>query len=184
MITTKLTLEEFLAMPEGDVTDELVDGQVVPKVSPKEFHSMLTFALTTLLTRWAKGRGRVRLEWAITLKRRGVDWAPVPEVTYISYERLPKSWKRNEACPVPPELVVEIISPGQSLKDFEEKAKDYFGAGVLLVWVVDPEAFSISVFFPDGTSRLYTGEDKIVEPLLPELKLTPQLVFEEAELLP
>ena len=34
-ITRKLILEEFLALPEGDVTYELVEGQVVPKVSHK-----------------------------------------------------------------------------------------------------------------------------------------------------
>jgi Uma2 family endonuclease len=180
---TKLTLQEFLALPEGDVTYEFVDGQAVPKVSPKEFHSMLTFALTTLLTRWSKQRGRVRLEWAITLKRNGQDWAPVPDVTYISYERLPASWKRNEACPVPPELVIEIISPDQTLKEFENKAKDYFDAGILRVWVVDPEAMNIRVFFPDGSSQVYTDTTPIVDTLLLGLELTPRQIFEQAELI-
>lgn len=183
-ITTKLTLEEFLAIPKGDIICEFVNGQAVPKVSPKEFHSMLTFALTTLLTQWAKGRGRVRLEWAITLKRQGEDWVPVPDVTYISNERLPKSWKRNEACPTPPELVIEMISPGQNLNDVQDKVKDYLGAGVLRVWIVDPEAISITVFFPNGTSEFHTNDSRIVDPLLPDLELTPLLVFEEAELLP
>jgi Uma2 family endonuclease len=185
MVTTgtKLTLEEFLALPEGDVNYEFVDGQAVPKLSPKQFHSMLTFALTTLLTRWSKQRGRVRLEWAITLKRNGQDWAPVPDVTYISYERLPASWKRNEACPVPPELVIEIISPDQTLKEFEDKAKDYFDAGILRVWVVDPEAINIRVFFTDGGSQLYTDTTPILDTLLPGLELTPRQIFEKAELI-
>ncbi|MEW5859050.1 MAG: Uma2 family endonuclease [Cyanobacteriota bacterium] len=180
---TQLTLQEFLALPQGDVTYEFVDGQAVPKVSPKEFHSMLTFALTTLLTRWSKQQGRVRLEWAITLKRNGQDWAPVPDVTYISYERLPASWKRNEACPVPPELVIEIISPDQTLKEFENKAKDYFDAGILRVWVVDPEAMNIRIFFPDGSSQLYTDTTPIVDTLLLGLELTPRQIFEQAELI-
>ena len=184
MITkTDLTLDKFLTLPEGETAYELVDGKAIPKVSPKEFHSTLTFALTTLLTRWAKGRGRVRLEWALTLKRNGIDWSPVPEVTYISYERLPKSIFRNQACPVPPEFVTEVISPGQTMSEFEDKAKDYFAAGVLRVWVVDPEAISITVFFPDGTRSLYRGDTKIIDTLLPGLELSPQLIFEEAELL-
>ena len=33
---TQLTLEEFLALPEADVNYEFVDGQAVPKVSPKD----------------------------------------------------------------------------------------------------------------------------------------------------
>ncbi len=178
-----LTLEEFWALPEGETAYELVDGKAIPKVSPKEFHSTLTFALTTLLTRWAKSRGRVRLEWALTLKRNGRDWSPVPEVTYVSYERLPQSIFRNQACPVPPELVIEIISPGQTMKEFEEKARDYFNAGVTRVWVVDPEALSITAFFSDGTKQTYTGNTKIIDTLLPGLELSPQLIFEEAELI-
>lgn len=180
---TKLTLQEFLALPEGDVTYEFVNGHAIPKVSPKEFHSMLTFALTTLLTQWSKQRGRVRLEWAITLKRQGEDWAPIPDVTYISYERLPASRKRNEACPVPPELVIEIISPDQTIKDFEAKAKDYFDAGVSRVWIVDPEAISIMVFYPNGSNKIYTDTTLILDTLLPGLKLTARQIFEEAELI-
>ncbi|MDP5339506.1 MAG: Uma2 family endonuclease, partial [Nodularia sp. (in: cyanobacteria)] len=127
---TKLTLEEFLNLPEDDVNYEFIDGQAVPKVSPKFFHSTLQAALLVLIRLWCKGKGRVGTEWAVILKRRGKDWVPVPDLTYISYERLPASWKRNEACPAIPELVIEIISPDQTMQEFEEKAKDYLAAGV------------------------------------------------------
>ncbi len=45
---TQLTLEEFLTLPEGegDITYELIDGQALPKMSPKKFHSRLTRTLT------------------------------------------------------------------------------------------------------------------------------------------
>ncbi|NWF60962.1 MAG: Uma2 family endonuclease [Fischerella sp.] len=182
-IGNKLTLEEFLTLSEGDVNYEFIDGYAVPKVSPKYFHSTLQTALLILIRAWCKGKGRVGSEWAIILKRKGQDWAPVPDLTYISYERLPKSWRRNEACPVPPELVIEIISPDQTFKEFEDKAKDYFAAGVSRVWVVDPEAMSIKVFFSVESSQVYTDNMLIVDELLPGLELTVRQVFEEAELL-
>jgi Uma2 family endonuclease len=180
---TKLTLEEFLALPEGDVNYEFVDGHAVPKVSPKYFHSALQTALLLLLRAWCRGKGRVVPEWAILLKRQGKDWAPVPDLTYISYERLPKSWKRNEACPAVPELVIEIISPDQTMKEFEDKAKDYFAAGVSRVWVVDPEGISIRVFFPDGTNQVYTNTMPIIDSIVHGLELTTRQIFEEAELI-
>jgi Uma2 family endonuclease len=182
-IGTKLTLEEFLALPDGDVYYELVDGEAVPKVSPKFFHSSLQFALCRVIRAWCKGRGRVLPEWAVLLKRQGKDWAPVPDLTYISYERLPKSWRRNEACPAIPELVIEIISSAQTMKEFEEKAKDYLAAGVLRVWVVDPEAILIKSFFPDGSSQIYTDNTPIVDELLPGWELTTRQIFEEAEVI-
>ncbi|NJM62695.1 MAG: Uma2 family endonuclease [Oscillatoriales cyanobacterium RU_3_3] len=182
-IGTKLTLEEFLALPEGDVYYEFVDGQAVPKVSPKYFHSTLQFALCCLIRAWCRGKGRVLPEWAILLKRQGKDWVPVPDLTYISYARLPKSWRRNEACPAIPELVIEIISPGQTMEEFEEKAKDYLVAGVPRVWVIDPEAILIRSFFSDGSSQNYTDNMPIVDDLLPGLELTTRQIFEEAELI-
>ena len=42
---------------------------------------------------------------------------------------------------------------------------------------------SITVFFADGQTQLYTGNTKILDTLLSGLELTPQMVFEEAELL-
>jgi len=181
-IGAKITLQEFLALPEGDVTYEFVDGQAVPKVSPKAFHSALQAALIVLMRAWCKGKGRIYPEWALILERQGQAWVPVPDLTYISYERLPKSWKRNEACPAIPELVIEIISPDQSLKELEDKAKDYFAAGVPRAWIVNPEGMSIKVFSSDGASQLYTDTMLMVDALLPALELTPRQVFEEAEL--
>ena len=182
-IGTKLTLAEFLVLPDGDVYYELVDGLAVPKMSPKFFHSSLQFALCRVIRAWCKGRGRVLPEWAILLKRQGKDWAPLPDLTYISYERLPKSWRRNEACPAIPELVIEIISPDQVMKEFEKKAQDYLAAGVPRVWVIDPELILIKSFFPDGSSQVYTDNMAIVDELLPGLELTTRLIFEEAELI-
>lgn len=181
---TNVTLEQFWALPEPEEGGyyELVDGQAIQKVSPKFFHSFLQGALYRLIYAWCKGKGRVGPEWAVTLKRNGRDWVPIPDVTYVSYLSLPRSWKRNEACPVPCDLAIEIISPDQTFGQLENKALDYFKAGVGRVWVVDPEVMSITVFFPDGTRQLYTGDTQIVDALLPSLELTPQLVFEEADL--
>ena len=124
MITkTDLTLEDFWALPEGETAYELVDGLAIPKVSPKYFHSSLQRAIDRLISAWCKDRGRIRPEWAVTLKRNGKDWVPTPDVTYVAYNRLPRSWKRNEACPIPCDLAIEIISPGQTMSAFKERLK-------------------------------------------------------------
>ncbi|MEA5578443.1 Uma2 family endonuclease [Anabaena sp. UHCC 0451] len=179
----KLTLTEFLQLSTQDVNYEFVDGYAVPKVSPKYFHSALQKTLLILLSIWCKGKGRVVPEWAIILRRKGKDWCPVPDLTYISYQLLPKTWQYNEACPVPPELVIEIISPGQTMEEFIDKAKDYFAAGVARVWVIEPEARSIRVFFSAVQSRVYTDDILMIDSLLPGFELTVRQLFVEAELI-
>lgn len=179
-IKNHLTLEEFLALPEGDITYELVDGEARPKMSPKRFHSRLTGAVFTLLTPWCQNRGEIGIEWAITLKRNGRDWAPIPDLLYISYTRLPTDVLEDEACPIPPELVIEIISPDQTFGEMSEKATDYLNAGVLRVWVIDAKAKSVTIFYPDAPPQTKRGEANLADSLLSGLQLTPQQIFQQA----
>lgn len=175
-----LTLQEFLALPESDITCELVDGEAVPKMSPKFFHSSLTGALFLLLNQWSQSRGRVGIEWSVTLTRRERDWVPVPDLLYISYTRLAADWMRNDPCPVPPELAIEIISPDQTFGEMNEKATDYLNAGVSRVWIVDARSQTITIFYPDAPPQTKRGEAALADSLLEGLQLTPQQVFQQA----
>ncbi|NEO99867.1 MAG: Uma2 family endonuclease [Symploca sp. SIO2E9] len=178
----QLTLAEFLALPESDVTYELLEGEAVPKMSPKRFHSALQRTLLLIIYQWCQGQGEVYPEWAIALKCRGEDWVPAPDLTYISYQRLPAEVMKDEACPIPPELAIEIISPGQTFGQLAQKATDYLEAGILRVWVVDAQARSITVFYPDAPPQIYTQAVLMTDSLFEGLKITPQQVFGEARL--
>ncbi|PHM08743.1 Uma2 family endonuclease [Nostoc sp. 'Peltigera malacea cyanobiont' DB3992] len=180
----QLTLQEFLNLPpgEGDITYELVDGQAIPKMSPKFFHAKLTRVLLNLIEKSCEGKGEVCPEWAVALTRRGRDWMPIPDILYISYERLPANWDENEACPVPPDLVIEIISPGQTFGQMAAKAKDYLDAKVLRVWVLDSKARSITVFYPDAAPQTYMGEELLTDSLFEGLQFTVEQVFQKAKI--
>ncbi|MBN3942220.1 MAG: Uma2 family endonuclease [Nostoc sp.] len=180
----QLTLQEFLNLPpgEGDITYELVDGQAIPKMSPKFFHAKLTRVILNFIEQSCEGKGEVCPEWAVALTRRGRDWMPIPDILYISYERLPANWDENEACPVPPDLVIEIISPGQTFGQMAAKAKDYLDAKVLRVWVVDSKARSITVFYPDAAPQTYMGEELLTDSLFEGLQFTVEQVFQKAKI--
>ncbi|BAY46741.1 hypothetical protein SAMD00079811_43540 [Scytonema sp. HK-05] len=179
-VKTQLTLQEFLALPQDDISYELVDGEAQPKMSPKRFHSRLTGALYILLTQWCQNRGEVGIEWAVTLKRNGRDWVPVPDLLYISYSRLPSDRLFDEACPIPPELAIEIISPEQTFGEMSEKATDYLNAGVMRVWVIDSKAKTITIFYPDAPPQTKRGEASLADPLFEGLQLTPASIFQQA----
>ncbi|UFP93803.1 Uma2 family endonuclease [Gloeobacter morelensis] len=177
-----LSVQEFLALPETDVTYELVNGEAIPKMSPKLHHSAIQRALLFLMDNWCQGRGRIEPEWAVMLERSGEGWVPIPDLIYISYALLPREWMHDEACPLPPELVVEIISPGQTFGLLAAKASDYLAAGVLRVWVVDNLARSITVFFPDRPPVTYQEDTPIQDNLFAQLDLTAAQVFSRAGL--
>lgn len=173
----KLTLAEFLKLPESDESLELVDGEVVPKMSPKFFHSRLTTAFWAELSSWCAGRGQVAIEWAVVLKRGGQDWVPVPDLLYVSYDRLSKDWCEDAPCPVLPELVIEIMSPEQTFNLMTHKALDYLSAGVDRVWVVFPPMRSITVFYADRPPETYRNDRIINDELFPDLTVTAEQFF-------
>ena len=104
------------------------------------------------------------------------------DLCYTSNTRLSADWILDEACPVAPELAIEIISPGQTFGDMTEKATDYLKAGVAIVWLVDPKSQSITVFCPDTLPRTFRGNSAIADNLLPELEITPLQIFKQAGL--
>lgn len=176
-----VTLEAFLDSPEAGDRHELVNGAVLPKMSPKRFHSRVQRALLYLLDEWGERRGEVGVEWAVVLERDGQPWVPVPDLLYVAGDRLPKSLG-DEPCPVPPDLAIEIISPGQAFGDVTDKAISYLAAGVGCVWVVDARAQSVVVFHPDTSPAIVRGDRPIASDRLPDLTLTPAQIFAKAGL--
>ncbi|MFN7716743.1 MAG: Uma2 family endonuclease [Pseudanabaenaceae cyanobacterium] len=179
-VKQKLTLAEFLCLPEVDGSSELVDGEVIKKMSPKFFHSRLTSTIWLELSAWANGIGQVMIEWSVILKKQGKDWVPVPDLLYVSYDRLAADWRENAPCPVIPELVIEIISPEQTFNQLAQKATDYLAAGVDRVWVVYPPMGSVTVFFNDQPPETYQKDRLLTDPLFPNLAITSEQIFLKA----
>ena len=178
-----LTFEEFLALPDGDTALELVDGVAVAKMPPKRFHSSVQKGLIHLLDPVLKTQGHFYPEWAVALRRKGKDWVPVPDLTYVSFERLPADWLEDAPCPVPVDLAIEIVSPDQTIGDMLAKAADYITAGVRVVWIVDPKARTIAVFTANRLPITYQGVQIPNTEGLPQLSFSVVDVFIEAGLL-
>ena len=176
----QMTLEQFLSLPENDESYELIDGEAIKKMSPKFFHSSLTTVFWVEILGWCDGRGRVMVEWSVILKRRGKDWVPVPDLLYVSYDRLAADWREDAPCPVLPELVIEIVSPDQTFNQLAQKATDYLSAGVERVWVVYPPMRSITVFFGDRPPETYRGDRLLTDELFPNLAVTSEQFFIKA----
>jgi len=110
-LARKLTLETFLQLPQQETGSELIDGEAVVKMSPPYSLASLQTALVLLQAPWAQEQGRIRTEWSVLLCRKEQDWVPVPDFLDVSYQRFAADWFVEGACPLAPELVVEIISP-------------------------------------------------------------------------
>ena len=48
--------------------------------------------------------------------------------------------------PEAPDLAVEVLSPGDRASEVAAKVQDWLAAGCQMVWVVDPETASVTVY--------------------------------------
>ena len=68
---------------------------------------------------------------------------------------------RTRACPIVPDLAVEVVSPNDLSEEVEEKVDEYLRAGVRLVWVVHPQRKTIRIHRADGTVQDLRQTDEL-----------------------
>jgi Uma2 family endonuclease len=130
--------EELLRRPDLGPC-ELVNGRVVPLMPTGDEHGDVEFELGTRLRLYGKESKRGRAvggEVGIYI-RRNPDTVRAADIIFISKERDVRP-KARGYFEIAPELVVEVLSPEDRTSKIKEKLRDYFSAGVLAVWLVDP----------------------------------------------
>jgi Uma2 family endonuclease len=71
----------------------------------------------------------------------------VPDVSFVRWDRLPGEELPDEPIlDVVPDLAVEVISRGNTKKEMERKLRNYFEAGVRLVWLIYPKTQAAEAF--------------------------------------
>lgn len=149
--TQRLTLQEFLSLPETEPASEYVCGEVFQKPMPTNAHGILQPYIWLLIYQFLSRHklGRVRTEWRCIFGPPGRERPYVPDVVYASFDRMPPvDATAQPYLRAAPDLAVEILSPGESPTRFFSKLRFYLLHGVRLVWVVDPADQTITVYTP------------------------------------
>lgn len=159
----RLTLEEFQRMPEEDEHRlELSRGRVVREPRPGARHGVVATELIFRMETWARGRGLGRTV-AVTGFLLSVDPPTVrgPDVAFISVGNLPPQGPARGFWKGAPDLAVEVLSPSNSAAEIQGKVLEYLDAGARLVWVIDPETRTATVYRSRAEIRLLTGADSL-----------------------
>jgi Uma2 family endonuclease len=107
----------------------------------------------------------------------------MPDVAVILRSRLPDGkLPKEQICPVPPDLAVEVLSPGNTRKEMAKKLKTFFDSGVQVVWLADPRKRTVRIHTsPKAFTEL--NDDGILEggDILPGFRLSVREWFDSAE---
>jgi Uma2 family endonuclease len=150
----KLTLEEFLQLPDDDVSLEYVDGEVVEKVSPQTQHAVLMAKVLSILSDAAEAAGSKALP-----ESRFVFGDParayVPDIGVAPRDVIGTDKRgrwRNELR-FAPTVAIESLSPGQNAGRLLEKLLFYMENGVRMAIVIDPDSDLATVYEPGQEPR-------------------------------
>jgi Uma2 family endonuclease len=107
----------------------------------------------------------------------------IPDVSFVSWDRLPG--RRRPPAPIPdlaPDLAVEVLSDSNTPREMELKRQEYFTAGTLLVWEIDPDTRTARAYTaPDVFTTLTAAEALDGSPVLPGFVLPLVEVFAELD---
>jgi Uma2 family endonuclease len=162
-----LTAEEFFQLPgpSDGSQQELVRGEIVTMPPPGGLHGVTCSKTDRRLGAFIDSGPGGTLVCNDTgfITERNPDSVRGPDLSYWTKERL-------QEIPVgyiemPPDMLVEVLSPSNTSKKIRAKLQEYFKRGVRLVWVIAPEDRTITIYRNADEGRLLhetatvTGED-------------------------
>jgi Uma2 family endonuclease len=181
----ELTFDEYLATPETNSRQEVIDGVIVMSPSPTFRHQLILKKLTRALDDHVDSHNLgtvipapadLLIRTRPRLQVRQPDLLFL-EIARISYAELTKI----NILQIAPNLVVEIGSPSDSRARMVEKLADYASIGVPELWLVDPDTESVEIHSLADGQYLLTGrfakDDDVRSGVLPGLELLVCSIF-------
>ena len=175
-----MTAEELLYANVPNKRTELVRGRFIVHEPPGGRHGYVAANLAFRLKQHSDltGAGAVFVGDVGFTLHRDPDTVRGPDVAFVRTDRLPPGPIPNTYLELAPDLVVEVLSPGDRPGEVLAKVADWLDAGARLVWVIDPERRHARVYRADGTESLLDETGQLVgEDVLPDFTCTLASIF-------
>lgn len=147
----KITLADYLLMPQLNQPYEIIDGEMMPSPAPTLAHQIIGANVFSPLSQYVKTKGLGVVLFApvdIILQRDPLRTRQ-PDVLFIHKDNLPGTslddLEELQLLEITPDLVVEVLSPSDTKKVLVGKLADYQRIGVKECWLVSREAHSVEV---------------------------------------
>jgi Uma2 family endonuclease len=165
---------------------ELFKGRIFKMGAPNTIHQTVLLNLSSEFRSYLKGKTcrvfiapyDVRLPSKGCKKDEEITTVVQPDICIVCE---PSKVDERGVCGAP-DLVVEILSPGNSKKEIRDKYELYEEAGVKEYWVINPTEQNIFVFFLEqegkfSSPKVYTGGDKLNARAVPGLSINVNEIF-------
>ena len=175
-----MTATDLLALGHAGNSMELVRGRLVVHEPPSTHHGRVQATLTVLVGSYVRAHalGAVFGQDTGFKIASDPDTVRAPDLAFVDRTRVGQIARHGYAA-LAPDLVAEIRSPGDRPGEVLAKAADWLDAGVRLVWLIDPDRQTASVYRADGNvSTVASDGDVTGEAVLPGFSFRLAELFE------
>jgi len=179
-IEKSITVEEFYEMTFEGFRGELVKGRLKKTMPTSILHGIIAGRIAGLLWTYILQTKLGEVLTAETGFRLFVNekTVRVPDVSFLSNEKLALIKNPNKFYDGTPDLAVEVISPSESYDDVQEKLEDYLSAGVKMVWIIRPKNKTITTYRTLFDFKVLREDDELNgEDVLPDFKCSLPTIF-------
>jgi Uma2 family endonuclease len=158
-----MTADVFYSLPDDGLRHELVRGVVQTMPPAGGGHGRLTSRASFLIQRyiWDRQLGDTFAAETGFIVARDPDTVLAPDFAFIRAERAEGARAPRGFVPVPPDLVVEVVSPGDTATEVQDKTTAWLQAGVRLVWLVYPAQRQVMAYRTLNDVRVLTAADML-----------------------
>jgi Uma2 family endonuclease len=160
-LSSKLSLEEFLQLPETKPASEYVDGKIYQKPMAQGKHSRIQTELSSAINQVSESK---KLALALTeLRCTFGGRSLVPDITVFEWSRIPTDENGEIANRFQsyPDWTIEILSPDQFPNRVINKIIFCINQGTKLGWFIDNNDKSVMVFQPNQLPVVKYDNDKL-----------------------
>lgn len=151
----RLTWQDYRQLPPSRLRHEVLAGELVVSPAPNLRHQQVLRNLTRELVRLLGDTGRAEVLFAPVDVRLSEQDVFQPDLLVVMRENLHRL--RPDFVDGPPDLVVEVLSPGTAHRDRGGKLARYAAHGVRECWLVDPEANLVEQWILTGQTLRHHG---------------------------
>ena len=174
--THLMTAEEFMNLDDDYHRHQLIKGELLTMPLPKRFHGRVAANLTFLLLQHVRANrlGDIQAESGYKLES-DPDTVLGPDVSFISRERVER--EDDGYYEGPPDLAVEVLSPGNRRGYVERKLALWLETGTRSVWLVNPRRRTVEVISSTGERRILHESDELVDDTVPGFRVKVSEIF-------
>jgi len=174
--THLMTVEEFMNIDDDSHRHELIKGELLTMPLPKLVHGQVTANLLILVGQYVKANrlGRVYSESGYHIES-DPDTVLGPDVSFVTQDRIDDAVEGYYQGS--PDLVIEVLSPGDRRGRVEYKLGLWLESGAKSVWLVNPRRRTVEVCKSTGERKLFHETDELVDDTVPGFRVAVSEIF-------